>query len=130
MEPNLFEDPIWYEDSLVVMVDIGVQIKKKNKIWTKYEPKTSVDNRSIGFHKALQTFQQLPPNELVKVMEQMNNILSKKTILSQKRKNKQIQLNQHGASNSYPTFAQSLIFFNMQQYYKFQSCKVLVYNVK
>jgi len=44
MEPDLSKDLIWYDDSLVGMVETRAQRKKKDQSEVKYEPTNSVDN--------------------------------------------------------------------------------------
>lgn len=57
MEPNSYENPVWYEDSIVGMVEIRAPKKKSNPSEIKEEPTLKMDNQSIRFTKALQTFQ-------------------------------------------------------------------------
>jgi len=71
MEPNLSEDMVWYADSLMGMVDTRAQIKKKEESEVKDEPKNSVYNQSIRFHKALQTFQHITPDQMERVMKKV-----------------------------------------------------------
>jgi len=75
MEPNLFEDLIWYEDSLVGMMETRASKKKKDETDIKDELTNSVDNQSIRFYKALQTFQCLTPDEMVRVIEEVHNLV-------------------------------------------------------
>lgn len=73
MEPNSSKIMVWYEDSIVGMVETTTQKKKNNTTEIKEEPTTNVENQSIVFHKALQTLQHLTPNEMTRVMEQSHN---------------------------------------------------------
>ena len=65
----------WYENFAIVgMVDIRASKKQKEESKDKHEPKATIDEQSIGFHKALQAIQKLTPQQWVKIMEEDNNI--------------------------------------------------------